>query len=107
MPTKHKKALLEVSAALEITKFQRDSHAREIERLEAQLTAATRRAERAEERLHETTMRLSDLGMQIALTAARSTATEVLMDGKSILRLNNPIRIPDRLRGNLGARQPN
>ncbi len=105
MPTKHEKALLEVSAALEITRFQRDSHAKEIERLEAQLTAATRRAERAEERLHETTMRLSDLGMQIASIAARSTATEVLMDGKSILRLNNPVRVPDRFRGNPSAHQ--
>jgi hypothetical protein len=34
---------------------------------------------------------LSTLAMQAVNAPARSNATEVLVDGKSILRLNNPI----------------
>ena len=49
------------------------------------------RAERAEQRLHEATRLLSTIAMQAMNVPARSSAIEVLVDGKSILRLNNPI----------------
>jgi hypothetical protein len=55
------------------------------------LAAADHRAELAEERLHGATLMLSNLAVQAVSSPSRSTATEVLVDGKSILRLNNPI----------------
>ena len=82
---------LELSVALEITKFQRDAYHDQVTKLELILADADRRAERAEERLHEATKMLSSLAMQAVNMPARSNATEVLVDGKSILRLNNPI----------------
>ena len=85
------KQILELSVALEITKFQRDAYREQIAKLEQRLADADRRAERAEERLHEATLMLSSLAMQAMNSPARSNATEVLVDGKSILRLNNPI----------------
>lgn len=97
MPKKcHKadKTLMETAIALEITKFQRDSLKDQIKQLAAQLSAATLRAERAEERLHETTVMLSKLSLQSTSHAARSTLTEILVEGRSILRLENPIHVP-------------
>ena len=85
------KHILELSVALEITKFQRDAHREQIAKLEQRLADADRRAERVEERLHEATLMLSNLAMQAVTATTRSNATEVLVDGKSILRLNNPI----------------
>jgi hypothetical protein len=85
------KQILELSVALEITKFQRDAHREQIAKLEQRLADADRRAERVEERLHEATLMLSNLAMQAVTATTRSNATEVLVDGKSILRLNNPI----------------
>lgn len=90
--TDHKQRALELSAALEIAKFQRDAYRDQIEKLEQRLMAADHRAERAEQRLHDATRMLSNLAMQAVSAPARSTATEVLVDGKSILRLNNPVR---------------
>lgn len=90
----HKQRALELSVALEITKFQRDVYRDQNEKLEQRLSQADRRAELAEERLHEATQMLSSLAMQAVNLPARSNATEVLVDGKSILRLNNPINTP-------------
>jgi hypothetical protein len=87
----HKQRALELSIALEITKFQRDAYRDQIEKLEKRLMAADHRAELAEQRLHDSTRMLSNLALQAVSSPARSTATEVLVDGKSILRLNNPI----------------
>jgi hypothetical protein len=85
------KQILELSVALEITKFQRDAYREQIAKLEQRLADADRRAERAEQRLHETTLMLSNLALQSVTATTRSNAAEVLVDGKSILRLNNPI----------------
>ena len=85
------KQILELSAALEIIKFQRDACHEQVTKLEQRLADADRRAERAEERLHEATRMLSSLAIQAVNAPVRSNATEVLVDGKSILRLNNPI----------------
>ena len=85
------KQILDLSVALEITKFQRDAYHEQVTKLEQRLADADRRAERAEERLYEATRMLSTLAMQAVNAPARSNATEVLVDGKSILRLNNPI----------------
>ena len=90
------KQILELSVALEITKFQRDAHREQIAKLEQRLADADRRAERAEQRLHETTLMLSNLALQSVTATTRSNATEVLVDGKSILRLNNPIAFASR-----------
>ena len=90
--------LSEARMALEIAKIERDQLRMRVEELHRYLTKADARAERAEERLHEITMAISKLG-QLALTRqALSTATEVLIDGKSILRLNNPVGDIDRQR---------
>lgn len=100
--TDHKQKVLELSVALEITKFQRDAYRDQIEKLEQRLMAADHRAERADQRLHDATLMLSNLAMQAVSSPARSTATEVLVDGKSILRLHNPINLrrePQSLRG--------
>ena len=91
------KQILELSVALEITKFQRDAYREQIAKLEQRLADVDRRAERAEERLHEATLMLSNLAMQAMNSAVRLNATEVLVDGKSILRLNNPINSVPRL----------
>jgi chromosome segregation ATPase len=90
------KQILELSVALEITKFQRDAYREQIAKLEQSLADADRRAERAEQRLHEATLMLSNLAMQSVTATTRSNATEVLVDGKSILRLNNPIASASR-----------
>ena len=92
--SKEDKAFMVTASALEITRFQRDSLKDQIEQLAAQLHAATLRAERAEERLHETTIMLSKLSLQATSHAVGSTLTEVLVEGRSILRLENPIHTP-------------
>jgi chromosome segregation ATPase len=83
--------LLEISVALEILRSERDSLRAQVTLLQEQLQKNTERAERAEMRLHEVTMTMADLNRHAILAPTRSTATEILMDGKSILRLNNPI----------------
>jgi len=88
------KAFMETAIALEITRFQRDSLKDQVEQLSAQLHTANLRAERAEERLHETTIMLSKLSLQATSHAVRSTLTEVLVEGRSILRLENPVYTP-------------
>ena len=93
MGTKGEKSrkLLEVSVALEIVRSERDYLRAEISALRGQLAQATARAERSEARLHEVTMTMAELSREAILAPARSHATEVLMDGKSVLRLNNPV----------------
>ncbi|MFZ9199764.1 MAG: hypothetical protein ACO22Z_10470 [Paracoccaceae bacterium] len=88
--------ILELSVALEITKFQRDAYREQIAKLEQRLADADRRAERVEERLHEATLMLSNLATQAVTATTQSNATEVLVDGKSILRLNNPVAIASK-----------
>lgn len=83
--------LLEVSVALEIAKSERDAYRARFEDLRAQLDAATARAERAEERLQETTRMLFDLGRDAAGARPHSTATEVMVEGRSVLRLSRPV----------------
>jgi hypothetical protein len=83
--------LLEVSVALEIVRGERNLLRAEVSMLREQLARETARAERSEARLHEVTMTMAELSREAILAPARSNATEVLMDGKSILRLNNPV----------------
>jgi hypothetical protein len=89
----HKRRAVELSAALEITKFQRDAYRDQAAKLERRLEEADRRAERAEARLHDATLMLASLAMQAISAPARSSAAEVFVDGKSILRLRNPVKI--------------
>jgi seryl-tRNA synthetase len=74
-----------------LSKERHQTATRPIAKLEQRLADADRRAERAEQRLHETTLMLSNLALQSVTATTRSNAAEVLVDGKSILRLNNPI----------------
>ena len=83
--------LLEVSVALEIVRVERDHLRTEVTILRDQLAKAVERAERSELRLHEVTMTMAELSREAILMPARSHATEVLMDGRSVLRLNNPV----------------
>jgi division protein CdvB (Snf7/Vps24/ESCRT-III family) len=83
--------LLEVSVALEIAKTERDAYRDRYEDLRVQLTAATARAEKAEERLQETTRMLFDLGRDAVVARPQSSATEVMVEGRSVLRLSRPL----------------
>ncbi len=96
MGTKGEKSqrLLEISVALEIIRAERDHLRAQVDFLQEQLQKNIERAERSEARLHEVTMTMADLNRHAILAPLRSTATEILMDGKSILRLNNPIPGP-------------
>ena len=85
------KERVETAIALEITRFQRDSLKAQIQQLSAQLRSATQRAERAEERLHETTIMISNLSMQAVATVRPSSTSEVFIEGRSVLRLLNPV----------------
>jgi len=85
------KERVETAIALEITRFQRDSLKAQILQLSAQLRSATQRAERAEERLHETTIMISNLSMQAVATVRLSSVSEVFIEGRSVLRLLNPV----------------
>ena len=83
--------LFETSVALEIVRSERDHLHDQVALLRDQLDRTTQRAERAEERLHQITLMMGNLGTQAIASQQRSGATEVLMDGRSVLRLNNPI----------------
>jgi len=83
--------LLETTVALEIAKTERDGLRVQAEDLRAQLAAATARAEKAEDRLQETTRMLFDLGRDAAGARPHSSATEVMVEGRSVLRLSRPI----------------
>jgi chromosome segregation ATPase len=83
--------LLEVSVALEIVRHERDHLRSQLDQLQKQLDQAVSRAERSEARLHEVTMTMAELSRQAILAPGRSNATEIMVDGKSVLRLSNPI----------------
>lgn len=83
--------LMETSIALEITRFQRDSLKDQIDQLSAQLQSTTQRAERAEARLHDTTVMLSNLSMQATAMVKMSSTLEVFIEGRAVLRLLNPV----------------
>ena len=55
------------------------------------LVADFRTSCRAEERLHETTIMISNLSMQAVATVRLSSALEVFIEGLSVLRLLNPV----------------
>jgi hypothetical protein len=95
----HKRRALELSAALEATKLQRDAYCDQIAKLERRLADADGRAERAEARLYDATLMLASLAMQAVSAPARSSAAEVFVDGKSILRLSNPVKVPQEHQG--------
>jgi outer membrane murein-binding lipoprotein Lpp len=88
---KKTRKILELSVALEIIRNERDYLHAEVQALRDQLAKANERAERSEARLHDVTMTMAELNREAILAPTRSHATEVLMDGKSILRLNNPV----------------
>lgn len=83
--------LLEVTVALEIAKTERDACRARFDELRSQLAAANARAERAEERLQETTRMLFDLGRDALSARPQSSATEVMVEGRSVLRLSRPV----------------
>ena len=76
---------------LEIVKAERDYFRGEACSLKDELEGALLRAERAEARLHEVTLAMADISRQAILTPQRSSVTEVMMDGKSLLQLGNPV----------------
>ena len=88
------KELMETSIALEITRFQRDSLKDQIDQLSAQLQSTTQRAERAEARLHDTTVMLSNLSMQATAMIKMSSVSKVFIEGRAVLRLLNPVVTP-------------
>ena len=88
------KELMEPSIALEITRFQRDSSKDQIDQLAAQLQSTTQRAERAEARLHDTTVMLSNLSMQATAMIKMSSVSEVFIEGRAVLKLINPVFAP-------------
>jgi hypothetical protein len=90
-PKEEWRRLLELSVALEIAKTERDAYRDRFDALNAQLAAATARAERAEERLQETTRMMFDLGRDALSARAHSSATEVMIEGRSVLRLSRPV----------------
>lgn len=90
-PKEEWRRLLEVTVALEIAKTERDACRDRLDTLTAQLAAATARAERAEERLQETTRMMFDLGRDALGVRAHSSATEVMIEGRSVLRLSRPV----------------
>ena len=73
--------------ALEIVKTERVCLRDEVNRLTDELGRTSLRAERAETRLHEVTLAMVDISRQAILAPQRSTVTEVMMDGRSLLRL--------------------
>ena len=83
--------ILEVTVALEIAKAERDAYRGRLDEMRDQLSAATRRAERAEERLAETTRMLFDLSREAVAMRPQSTATEVMVEGRSVLRMSRPV----------------
>ena len=83
--------ILELSVALEITKSERASLKDQVALLQNQLREATQRAERAEERLHDTTVIMATISREAIIAPVRSMATEVTINGRSVLRLSNPI----------------
>lgn len=91
MTTETWQRLLEVSVALEMMRSERDQLRSHVALLRDQLQTATQRAERAEDRLQESTRMIAHLGMQAILGQRCSSATEVHVDGKSVLRLYNPV----------------
>jgi hypothetical protein len=88
---KHWRQLLEVSVALEIAKRERDAVKDKALMLEGQLADALQRAKDAETRLHETTKMLFQVSRDAIGAGPRSTATEVMIDGRSVLRLGRPV----------------
>ncbi|MCH8466690.1 MAG: hypothetical protein LAT78_09010 [Roseinatronobacter sp.] len=88
---KAEKRLLNATVALEGLRAERDFLRAQVNWLQRQLQNAIERAERSEDRLHEVTLRMAELSHEAITAPTRSGATEVLMDGKSILRLSNPI----------------
>lgn len=88
--------LLEVSVALEIVKTERDECRKRTLLLEKQLAEMTQRAHTAEQRWQETTEMLFQFSRDILSSQSRSTVREVVIDGRSILRLEQPIIDPIR-----------
>ncbi|MDA0961479.1 MAG: hypothetical protein O2898_00975 [Proteobacteria bacterium] len=87
----HQRQLLELTVALEIAKTERDACRAQAELLKSRLQDTTRRAEKAEERLHETTKMLWTLARDAVTAPTKSVATEVMVDGKRVLHLSNPV----------------
>lgn len=83
--------LFEYPEVLEIVKAERDYLRGEAHALKAELEGALLRAERAEARLHEVTLAMAEIRRQAVLVPQRSMVTEVMIDGKKLLRLSNPV----------------
>lgn len=92
--------IVEMTAALEIARAERDACRERLAEMRAQLSDANARADRAEDRLAQTTRMLFDLGRDAVATRPMSTATEVMVEGRSVLRLSRPIGIDEDRRLN-------
>ena len=76
---------------LEIVKAERDCLRGEVTRLKDELVRMSLRAERAEERLYEITLAMADARREAVVAPIYSNTTEVTMDDKDFLRLDNPV----------------
>lgn len=84
---------LEAAFALEITQLQRDSLKAQVEQLSVQLHSATQRAERSDERLHETSIMISNLSMQAIASVKLSSVSEVVIEDRNVLRLSSVLEV--------------
>ena len=83
--------LFDYPEVLEIVKAERDYLRGEACTLKVELEGALLRAERAEARLHELTLAIAEVSRQAVLAPQRSTVTEVMIEGKKLLQLGNPV----------------
>ncbi|MBT5001958.1 MAG: hypothetical protein HOI86_12050 [Tateyamaria sp.] len=91
LATETEHQLLELRLALETVKAERDRYKSTSKIFEKLLTKAEERAERSEERLHQITLTMSEISQSAIKTQKNSDVTEVLVDGRSLLRLNSPV----------------
>ena len=91
MPGKTWKQLLTAHAAAEILRAERNSYKAQLKLLQVQLERAEARADRAEERLHQLSTHLVSLSEAAIAAPPRSRAAEVMTDGRSLLKLYNPV----------------
>jgi hypothetical protein len=91
MVDKKTKKLIKAKISVEVLTAQRDHYRAHADFLDKQLAKAEARAELAEQRLHQITMTMAEISQNAISTSTQSSTTEVLMEGRSVLRLTNPV----------------
>jgi len=88
--------LLETSIALEIVKTERNYLKTQLADTQFHLQHALQRAERMEHRLEATTRALTRMSESMITVSKQSSWVEVEYQGRPVLRLENPVGLPDR-----------